>query len=378
VSVEGKEENQVPLVDLRAQYQSIREEIDAAIRGVLNRARFIGGEPVRRFEERFAAFCEAKSAVGVGNGTDALFLALKALGVGRGDEVVVPAFTFIATSEAVTATGARPLFADVQRDTGNLDPEAFRSAITPRTKAVIPVHLYGRPANMSSILDIADRHGIAVVEDAAQAHGARDDGRRVGSIGTLACFSFYPGKNLGAYGDAGAVVTNDDALAKKARILRDHGRTEKYVHRIEGYNSRLDTLQAAILNVKLGHLEEWNRRREQVAARYRDLLSDVEGVRMLAPAAEKEHVYHLFVVCVKNRDEVLRRLADRGISAGVHYPLPLHLQPAYRSFGHKAGEFPVAEELASEVLSLPMYPELTEVQQDYVVQELRMLIDQRV
>lgn len=371
MNVEEKKENQIPLVDLQAQYRSIREEIDAAIRGVLDRAGFVGGEPVRRFEARFAAFCEAKFAVGVGNGTDALFLALRALGVGRGDEVVVPAFTFIATSEAVTATGARPVFADVQRDTANLDPEAFSAAITPRTKAVIPVHLYGRPANMNRIQEVAERHGIAVVEDAAQAHGARYDGRRVGSIGTMACFSFYPGKNLGAYGDAGAVVSNDEGLAKKVRMLRDHGRTEKYLHEMEGYNSRLDTLQAAILDVKLRHLEEWNIKREQAAARYRDLLADMEGVRMLSPAAAGEHVYHLFVVCVKNRDQVLRGLADQGIAAGVHYPIPLHLQPAYARFGHKAGEFPASEQLASEVLSLPMYPELEIVQQERVVDALR-------
>lgn len=357
----------IPLVDLKAQYAAIKEEIDAAIRRVLESCSFVGGEELERFEERFAAFCEVKYAIGVGNGTDALFLALRALGIGPGDEVIVPAFTFIATAEAVSATGARPIFVDVDEKTATLDPEAMKAAITPRTVAVIPVHLYGRAAAMEPILEIARRHGLAVVEDAAQAHGARYQGRRVGSLGTIGCFSFYPSKNLGAYGDGGAVVTNDESLARRIRMLRDHGRTQKYVHEMEGFNSRLDSLQAAILNVKLNYLEQWNRRRETIAARYQALLSNLPNIQLFAPARAEEHVYHLYVVRLKNRDYLMQEMSKKGIQTGIHYPLPLHLQPAYRSHGYREGDFPVSECLSREVLSLPMFAELEEGKQEYIV-----------
>jgi len=364
----------IPLVDLKAQYATIKKEIDAAITRVLESCSFVGGNELERFEERFAAFCEAKHSIGVGNGTDALFLALRALGIGPGDEVIVPAFTFIATAEAVSATGARPVFADVDEETATLDPEALKAAITARTAAIIPVHLYGRAAAMEPILEIAQQHGLAVIEDAAQAHGARYQGRRVGSFGVAACFSFYPGKNLGCYGDGGAVVTNDEALARKVRMLRDHGRVQKYVHEMEGYNSRLDNIQAAVLNVKLDHLEEWNRKREKIAGKYRDLLTDLPEVELLAPAQPFEHVYHLFVIRIKSRDDLKQKMVEKGVGVGIHYPLPLHLQPAYRKQGYGEGDFPISERLAREVLSLPIYPELTDDQQRHVVEVLERCI----
>jgi len=366
----------VPFVDLRAQYRSIREEIDAAIARVLERSAFVGGEELDRFEEHFAAFCQVKHAIGVGNATDALFLALRALGIGQGDDVIVPANTFIATSEAVSATGARPVFADVEEETATLDPVALEASITPHTVAVIPVHLYGRPARMEPILEISRRHDLAVVEDAAQAHGARYQGRRVGSWGTVACISFYPAKNLGAYGDGGAVVTSNEALARRVRMLRNHGRTEKYLHEMEGFNSRLDNLQAAILDVKLQHLEGWNQRREEIAAKYRRLLSELQGVQLLAPAEPGEHVYHLYVVRLRDRDGVRKRLAEAGIATGIHYPIPLHLQPAYRDHRYREGDFPVSERLAREVLSLPMFPELAQEAQDYVIQQIRAFFEE--
>jgi len=360
----------VPFVDLRAQYDSIKHEIDAAMAGVIERTAFVGGAECKQFEEDFALFCEVDHAIGVGNGTDALFLALRALGVGKGDEVIVPANTFIATSEAVSATGATPVFVDVEPDTALIDCDAMNAAIGPRTAAVIPVHLYGRACDMTKIVELAKRHGIAVVEDAAQAHGARWNGKRVGGFGDIACFSFYPGKNLGAYGDAGAVVTDNDGLATRVRLLKNHGRDQKYLHKMEGYNSRLDNLQAAVLGVKLRHLDGWNKAREQAAGRYRELLNEVSAIRLLASAAEGQHVYHLFVVCCANRDDVRSRLRDAGVAAGVHYPLPLHLQPAYSHLRYKAGAFPQAERLAETVLSVPIYAEITEGQQRTVTEAL--------
>jgi len=362
----------VPLVDLVAQYRTIQPEIDQAVAGVIGRAAFVGGAENAEFETKFAAFCEARHAVGVGNGTDALFLALKALGIGAGQEVIVPANTFIATSEAVTAAGAKPVFVDVDEGTATISVAAFQAAITPRTAAVIPVHLYGRSADMAPIVAAAKAHGIAVVEDAAQAHGARYQGKRVGTLGDVACFSFYPGKNLGAYGDGGAVVTNDEALAKRVRMLRDHGRKSKYLHETEGHNSRLDNLQAAVLLTKLPHLQGWNEKRVALADLYRKLLEKESTLHLMAPAKAGEHVYHLFVVRTRpeHREAIQKSLSEAGISTGIHYPVPLHLQPAYSQAGYKKGVFPVTERLANEVLSLPMYAELPDATAERIAHAL--------
>ena len=353
--------NKIPLVGLLDQYQTIKPEIDEAIARIVENSAFVGGEEVRLFESEFAAYCEAKACVGVGNGTDALYLTLKCLGIGPGDEVITVAHTFIATSEAIGMTGARPVFIDIKKDTMVMDPALLEAAITPRTKAIVPVHLYGQPCEMDAIMDIAARHGLKVVEDAAQAHGARWRGRRVGSIGDAACFSFYPGKNLGAFGDAGAVVSNDHNLIERVRMLANHGRLEKYTHQMEGVNSRLDGLQAAILRVKLRHLDDWNESRRRHAAFYLDSLS---GSDMQTPVIHPDAVpvWHLFVVRVSDREAFQQRLKSEGIATGIHYPVPLHLQPAYEHAGILRGTLPVTEEVAAEVVSLPMYPELTSAQ----------------
>jgi dTDP-4-amino-4,6-dideoxygalactose transaminase len=353
--------NKIPLVGLLDQYQTIKPEIDEAIARIVENSAFVGGEEVRLFESEFAAYCEAKACVGVGNGTDALYLTLKCLGIGPGDEVITVAHTFIATSEAIGMTGARPVFIDIKKDTMVMDPALLEAAITPRTKAIVPVHLYGQPCEMDAIMDIAARHGLKVVEDAAQAHGARWRGRRVGSIGDAACFSFYPGKNLGAFGDAGAVVSNDQDLIERVRMLANHGRLEKYTHQMEGVNSRLDGLQAAILRVKLRHLDDWNESRRRHAAFYLESLS---GSDMQTPVIHPDAVpvWHLFVVRVSDREAFQQRLKREGIATGIHYPVPLHLQPAYEHAGILRGTLPVTEEVSAEVVSLPMYPELTSEQ----------------
>jgi dTDP-4-amino-4,6-dideoxygalactose transaminase len=351
----------VPLVDLYAQYLSIKPDVDTAIERTIARSAFIGGEELRSFESEFAKYCEAAACVGVGNGTDALYLTLRALGIGAGDEVITVAHTFIATAEAISSTGAHPVFVDIKTDTMLMDPDLIESAITPRTRAIIPVHLYGQPCEMDRIMEIAMRHGLKVIEDAAQAHGARWRGRRVGSIGDVACFSFFPGKNLGAYGDAGGVVSRDEDLIRRIRMLANHGRMDKYVHQIEGVNSRLDNLQAAILRVKLRRLDTWNAARERHAQRYCEILSNC-GVILPVVHPEVETVWHLFVIKVQDRDRLQAELNERGIAAGVHYPVPLHRQPAYQHLGIPKGALPVTEQVASHILSLPMYPELTEDQ----------------
>lgn len=362
--------NSIPLVDLKAQYAAIKPEIQAAIGEVLESAQFINGPAVAEFERRFAEFCGAGFAVGVGNGTDALTLALKALGVGDGDEVITTANTFIATAEAIVAVGAAPVFVDVDPLHFNMTPEGFSAAITPRTKAVIPVHLYGQTAPIAEIVDIAKRRSIKVIEDAAQAHGAEYKGRRAGSWGDAATFSFYPAKNLGAYGDAGAVVTNNEEVAARARMLRDHGRTDKYLHEYIGVNSRLDTLQAAILGVKLAHMDEWNQARRAIAAKYDAALGEFAWLTVPAEIAGGRHIYHLYVIQCARREEMRRYLSDNGIGVGIHYPVPLHLQPAFRSLGYGAGDFPAAERLADSILSIPMYPEMTAAQQQRIVQTI--------
>jgi dTDP-4-amino-4,6-dideoxygalactose transaminase len=359
----------IPLVDLKAQYAALRPEIDAAIARVIANTSFIMGPEVHAFEEAFAAWCQARYAVGISSGTAAIELTLRALGVGPGDEVITTPFTFIATAEAISATGATPVFADIDPATYNLAPVAAEAAITARTRALLPVHLYGQPAGMDALAAIARRHGLALIEDAAQAHGAEIGGRRVGSLGDAACFSFYPGKNLGAYGDGGAVTTDDEALAGRLRKLRDHGRVSKYVHDELGYGHRLDALQAAILAAKLPHLDAANAARRRLAARYRELLAGSDLVLPFEPEGVTP-VYHLYVVRTPRRDALLADLREQGIEAGIHYPLPLHLQPAYRELGLRPGSFPMAEAAAQQVLSLPLFPEMTVAQQERVAMAL--------
>jgi dTDP-4-amino-4,6-dideoxygalactose transaminase len=359
----------IPLVDLKAQYAAIKPEVDAAMQTVMDSTAFINGPQVRSFEASFAAFCGARHAVGVQSGTSALHLALMACDIGPGDEVIVPSMTFIATAEMIGRTGARPVFADVDLRTCNLDAGSLERAITPRTKAVIVVHLYGQPAEMDPILAVAQRHGLRVIEDAAQAHGAEYRGRRAGTLGDVATFSFYPGKNLGAYGDAGAVVTNDDRIADEVRLLRNHGRRSKYTHEREGFNYRLDTLQAAVLEVKLRHLEAWNAARRHIADLYRQHLAGLP-VELPHEAEHLRPVYHLFVIRVQNRDGILAHLTENGIGAGVHYPVALHMQPAYDFLGYRPEDLPVSRAAGETVLSLPIYPEMTEAQVEQVAATL--------
>jgi len=352
---------QIPLVDLHAQYLTIKDEIDEAIARVISRSAFIGGDELRQFEKEFASYCEANACVGVGNGTDALYLALRALGIGAGDEVITVAHTFIATAETISLAGARPVFVDVKEDSMVMDPDLLEAAITSRTRAIIPVHLYGQPCEMDRIMAIARRHGLKVIEDAAQAHGARWQGKRAGSMGDVACFSFFPGKNLGAFGDAGAVVSQDEKLIERIRALANHGRVDKYIHENEGVNSRLDGMNAAILRVKLRKLDAWNAARRRHAQQYMEVLRGSAAVLpVVHPNAEP--VWHLFVVKVAARDQVQARLNEQGIAAGVHYPLPLHWQPAYRHLKIAEGALPVTERVAESILSLPMYPELSQNQ----------------
>lgn len=362
----------IPLVDLHAQYETIKPEIDAAIQRTIDRTAFILGPEAKQFEENFARFCNVKHAIGLDSGTAALHLAMMALNIGAGDEVITSAHTFIATSEPIALLGARPVFVDIDPRTYNLDPNKLESAITPRTKAIIPVHLYGQPAEMDAIMEIARKHNIPVIEDAAQAHGATYRGRSVGTMGLMTCFSFYPGKNLGAYGDAGALVTNDDELNHKIRMLRDHGRTSKYEHEISGYGFRLDGIQGAILDVKLKHLPEWNAARRAHADYYTELLSNVDA-SIVTPyePAHVQAVYHLYVIRTRQRDELLEYLKARDIEAGIHYPVPLHMQPVYKNLGHQRGEFPETERAAQEILSLPIYPELAHAQMERVVETMR-------
>ena len=363
---------QIPLVDLKAQYASIKPEVDAAIQRVLDHTGFIMGKEVSDFEQAFARYVGAKGTVGVASGTAALQLALLACGVGPGDEVITTAHTFIATAEAISQTGARPVFADIDPRTYTLDPNCVEDALSPRTRAIIPVHLYGQPADMGSLLEIASRKNLWLIEDAAQAHGAEYRGKRCGSIGHLACFSFYPGKNLGAYGDAGAVTGNDESLLGKVRKLRDHGRTSKYEHDEIGFGERLDALQAAVLCAKLPHLEAWTEARRSHARSYNELLA---GCAVVTPfeLPGVRHVYHLYVIRTRRRDALLAHLQAGGIGVGVHYPLPLHRQPAYKKQGYGDLSLCVTVRIASEMLSLPMYPELTEHQIEYIIKTTKEL-----
>jgi dTDP-4-amino-4,6-dideoxygalactose transaminase len=361
--------NNIPLVGLFDQYQQIKPEVEEAIERVLSSTQFVGGAELRAFEEEFAAFCEVESCVGVGNGTDAIYLALRALGIGKGDEVITVSHTFIATAEGITLTGASPVFIDIKEDTMLMDPALIEAAITPKTKAIIPVHLYGQTCEMDPILDIASRHGLKVVEDAAQAQGARWKGKRAGSMGDVASFSFYPGKNLGAYGDAGAVVSNDKKLLERLRTIANHGSVTKYTHECEGVNSRLDTLQAAILRIKLRRLDEWNAQRRKHAAYYLEALANSELIPV-AVHPDAEPIWHLFVVRTKDRDKLQKQLGEDGIVTGIHYPTPLHLQPAYKYLEIPRGSLPITERVSEEIVSLPMYPELTVDQLEAVVNSL--------
>jgi dTDP-4-amino-4,6-dideoxygalactose transaminase len=352
---------QIPLLDLKVQYSAIEGQVIEAVRGVLESAQFIGGEELVAFEREFAAYCQARHSRGVASGTDALHLALRALGIRAGDEVITTANTFIATAAAILAAGARPVFVDVDPNTYTMDPLFLERAITDRTRAILPVHLFGQPADMAPIIEIARRHGLYVVEDAAQAHGAEYQGARVGSLGDVGCFSFYPGKNLGAYGDGGAITTNSDAIAERVERLRDHGRITKYCHAQIGFNSRLDAVQAAVLRVKLRWLDRWNANRQR-AAKWYNLELACSGLKLPFARAESTHVYHLYVVEADERDALQAKLGAAGVTTGIHYPLPLHQQPALRSLGYGREDLPRCESIAGRLLSLPMFPELTRSQ----------------
>jgi dTDP-4-amino-4,6-dideoxygalactose transaminase len=359
----------IPWVNLTTQHQNLRAEINAAIQGVLDRADFILGEDVHKLEEEFAAYCGTKYAIGVDNGLSALELSLRALGVGAGHEVIVPAHTFTATAAAVNFAGATPVFVDVDPETWTIDPQKIEDAITPRTKAIIPVHLYGLPADMHMILGIAEKYRLVVVEDACQGHGSTYKGQRAGSMGHAAGFSFYPTKNLGGCGDGGMVTTNDAKVAETIRALRNCGQTAKNVHELEPFNRRLDNLQAAILRVKLPHLDEWIGLRRQWAAKYTELLAG-SGLMLPAEPPGYKHVYHLYVIRSQNRNALQALLKERGIGTAIHYPNPVHLQPFYSGGKDRHGEFPVAEQICNEILSLPLWPEMSEEQVQVVASEI--------
>ena len=348
----------IPFVDLKAQYASIKDEVNAAIQGVLQTCQFTLGTEVAAFEAEFAAYCQAKHGIGVNTGTSAIHLALLAANIGPGDEVITVPFTFVATVSAICYVGARPVFVDIDPRTFNIDADTIEAAITKKTKAILPVHLYGQPADMDPILDIARRHGLVVIEDACQAHGAEYNGRRAGSLGDMGCFSFYPGKNLGAYGEGGMVVTDNPDYARTIRMLRDWGAERKYHHVLKGYNYRLEGIQGAVLRVKLRHLEAWTQARRAAAGRYDRLLAG-SGVRTPEAMPDARHVYHIYAIRTPHRHAWQEALQAQGIQTGIHYPTPVHLLPAFADLGYSPGDFPHAEQAANEVLSLPMFPELT-------------------
>jgi dTDP-4-amino-4,6-dideoxygalactose transaminase len=363
----------IPFVDLKAQYLSIKDEVDPAIQGTLDSCQFTLGSEVAKFEEEFAAFSGARFGVGVNSGTSALHLALLAAGIGPGDEVITIPFTFVATVAAIRYTGATPVFVDIDPRTFNMDPAGLEAAITPRTRAIMPVHLYGQPADMDEILAVARKHGLVVIEDAAQAHAAEYKGRRAGSLGDFGCFSFYPGKNLGAYGEGGMVVTNDHEYNRTLRMLRDWGAEKKYQHVLKGYNYRLEGMQGAVLRVKLRHLEKWTEARRAAAARYNELLAD-SGIALPEALPHNRHVYHVYAVRSPQRAAWQEALLKAGVQTGIHYPIPIHLMPAHADLGYREGQFPHAEAAAREVLSLPMFPELTASQSEAVAAALRAIV----
>lgn len=361
----------IPFVDLSIQHDRLRSEINTAIQSVLTRGDFILGRDVAKLEEEFAAYCGTKYAIGVDSGLSALELSLRAYGIGPGDEVIVPALTFTATAAAISFTGATPKFIDVDPETWNIDAEKIEEAITPRTKAILPVHLYGLPADMHMVLGIAEKYKLEVIEDACQAHGAMYKGYKVGSLGNAAGFSFFPTKNLGAWGDAGMITTNNAKAAEMIRSLRNYGQRVKNIHELHPSNHRLDSLQAAILRVKLKHLDEWNASRCRISALYNESLAQVDVTRQMKPPGY-QHVYSLYVIRSQNRASLQAHLKERGIETAIHYPLPVHLQPYYSKGEDRHGQFPIAEKLCNEVLSLPMYPELTKEQVEIVVSEIKM------
>lgn len=365
---------QVPFLDLKAQTRSLWSNLQTAISVVAEEASYILGPHVAKFENEFAAYVGTKHCVGLNNGTSALQMALLACGIGPGDEVITTPHTWISTTWALSYVGAKPVYVDIDRESYNLDPAQLERVLTKRTKAILPVHLYGRLADMDALAQFAERHGLILIEDAAQAHGARNNRGSAGGIGRIGCFSFYPGKNLGAMGEAGAIVTNDDALAQQVRILRDHAQNGRHNHVTIGFNTRMEGLQGAVLSVKLKHLGAWTAARRSHAERYRELLGDVSGIQLpVHPANGAEHVWHLYVVLLKHaaREKIQARLAERGVATAVHYPTLVPFQPAYSDLGYRRGDFPVAEEVARTCLSLPMYPELTDEQIRYVATAVR-------
>jgi dTDP-4-amino-4,6-dideoxygalactose transaminase len=361
----------VPFLDLHAHHAPHLQEYETAIRSVIASGAFAGGPFVAEFEQDFAAYCQASHAVGVGSGTEALWLSLLACGLGSGDEVITSPGTFLATAEAISYCGARPVFVDIDEQTYTLDPAHLEAAITEKTRAIVPVHLFGQMADMDPIMAVARKYGLFVVEDACQVHGAEYKGHRAGSMGDAGCFSFYPGKNLGAFGEAGAVVTQKDELAQTLQALRDHGQSRKYHHTKIGWNSRMDGIQGAVLQIKLRHLDNANARRRAHATLYDELLRDVEEVVLPIEAPYAFHVYHIYAIRVSDREGLMTRFHETGIGCGVHYPIPVHLQEAYRSLGHGVGDFPIAEQMAQEFISLPMYPELTQVQIERVAEQVK-------
>jgi len=377
--------NNIPPIDLAQQYKTIEEEINAAVLNVLASGRYIGGNSVESFEQKFAAYTGVSECVSCNSGTDALYLALRALEIGPGDEVITTSFTFIATAEAISTVGATPVFVDIEAQTFNLDVNQVSSAITSKTKAILPVHLFGQPVDMTHLMEIAQKHDLAVIEDCAQATGATWDNRKVGSIGHIGCFSFFPTKNLGAFGDGGAITTNDPSLAARIRMLKEHGSCSRYHHEEIGVNSRLDTLQAAILQVKLSHLETWNSQRCQVAARYQNLFAPIPGICLPQSLPGCESVWNQYTIRILSqagegeissenllRDKVRNQMQQQGVSSMIYYPLPLHLQPVYENLAYQKGSFPVVEQVCHEVLSVPMFPELTQEEQERVVYALKV------
>jgi dTDP-4-amino-4,6-dideoxygalactose transaminase len=366
----------VNFLDLKVQYEAIKDEIAGALQAVLDKTAFAGGPFVAQFEEEFSKYCQTEHAVGVGSGTEALWLALLAAGVGPGDEVITVPNTFIATAEAISFAGATPVFVDIDETTHNMDPNLLEAAITNKTKAVIPVHLFGQPADMDPIRIVAQKYGLFLLEDACQAHGAEYKSKRTGSLGDVGAFSFYPGKNLGAYGEAGAVTTNDADMAGKMRMIRDHGQAAKYYHDVIGWNGRMDGFQGAILSVKLKYLDQWNEGRRRNADLYRQNLAGIEGIILPEEANFARHVYHLFSIRVLevDRDDFMKALGEKEIFSGIHYPVPVHLQNAYASLNLGPGSFPVAEKCASQYVSLPMFPELGEEQIKFVSTQIRNIL----
>jgi dTDP-4-amino-4,6-dideoxygalactose transaminase len=366
----------IPLLDLKAQYETIKDDIKEAIDAVMDSGHYIMGPFVNEFEKNLAQYCGVKHAIGVANGTDALLLTLDALGIGPGDEVITSPFTFFASAEVISQVGAKPVFVDIEPDTYNLDVSKLEAAITPNTKAIIPVHIFGQPADIDEILMLGEKYGIYIVEDACQAIGSTYKGKMAGSMGVAGCFSFFPTKNLGGYGDGGMVITDDDSLALKIKILRLHGSSPKYYHAMVGYNSRLDSLQAAMLNIKLAYLDEWNEKRRTKAAYYNIALSNLP-LRLPIVKEDRQAIYHLYIIQTKYRDELISYLSDYGISSGVYYPIPLHRQKVYLDLGYEEGSLPVSEKSASGTLALPLYPELTEEDQEYVVSVICKFFDGR-